>query len=156
MRTFAAIVALCLVALSDIGCGGPSDTIPVACLEGSSAYARALVDAPSEVRLSGGTAISECLVENQKGGDLATVGTAMVTLATKLNAEARANPGGPANLQLGYLIGAGQRGTESTEGIHTDLIRRLSTAARYTPEGPLPTAFLATYRQGYDAGHAHG
>ena len=75
----------------------------------------------------------------------------------ELNAEARAEPGGDANLQLGYLLGAAERGAERTEGIHADLVRRLTVAARYAPAAsPLPPAFLAAYRQGYDAGHARG
>ena len=63
------------------------------------------------------------------------VGQAMVATATKLNAEARAERG-PRKLQLGYLIGAAERGAESTEGIHADLIRRLTVAARYAPRRP--------------------
>ena len=34
----------------------------------------------------------------------------MVEAATKLNAGARANPGGPAAVELGYLIGAASKG----------------------------------------------
>jgi hypothetical protein len=139
------------------GCGEPNDTTPVACLEGTSAYLEALGDAPGAVRVRGETPIGECLVENQKAGDLATVGTAMVAAATKLNAAARAEPGGEANLRLGYLLGAAQRGAESTGGIHAELIRRLSAAARYSPESqPLSPAFLHAYREGFDAGHAGG
>jgi len=109
------------------------------------------------VKLSGETPIGDCLAENQKAGDLSAVGIAMVAAATKLNAEARAQPGGAANLRLGYLLGAAQRGAESTGGIHADLVRRLAAAARYSPAGrPLPTAFLRTYREGFDAGEAHG
>jgi hypothetical protein len=157
VRSRAAILALSLAALAVAGCGGPKDETPVACLEGPGAYSHALTGAPGAVKLDGGTLISECLAENQKGGDLANVGTALVTVATKLNSEARADPGDAANLQLGYLLGAAQRGAESTEGIHTDLIRRLSVAARYSPDNrPLPAIFLRTYRQGYDAGHAAG
>lgn len=156
MRASIAILACIAGALPIVGCGGPSDTTPVACLEGPAAYARALDAAPGEAKLVGETPISACLAENQKGGDLATVGTAMVAVATRLNSAARADPGGAANLRLGYLLGAAQRGAEGTSGIHTDLIRRLSVAARYTPEGPLPAAFLRTYRQGYDAGHTRG
>jgi hypothetical protein len=81
----------------------------------------------------------------------------MLGAATKLNAEARSEPGGDANLQLGYLLGAAQRGAERTEGIHAELIRRLSAAARYSPDSrPLPPAFLPAYRRGYDAGFAGG
>lgn len=139
------------------GCDGPGDETPVACLEGPSAYLTALTGAPGPVALAGETPISACLAENQSGGELATVGTAMVTAATKLNAEGRANPGGPANVQLGYLLGAAQRGADSTEGIHAELIRRLSASARYSPDnGPLPATFLRAYREGFDAGRAGG
>jgi hypothetical protein len=140
-----------------VGCGGPDDSTPVACLEGASAYLRALQDAPGEVELGGTTPISACLAQNQTGGDLATVGAAMLTAATKLNVEARAEPGGPANLQLGYLLGAAQRGADGTEGIHTELIRRLSVAARYSPDSrPLPATFLDAYQRGFDAGRTRG
>ncbi|MFN8163764.1 MAG: hypothetical protein U0R26_08010 [Solirubrobacterales bacterium] len=156
MRATTAIVIACLAALV-VGCGNQSDSTPVACLEGSKTYLNALRAAPGEVRLAGETPISECLAGNQKGGDLATVGEAMVEAATRLNADGRAQPGGAANLQLGYLLGAAQRGAEGTEGIHTDLIRRLTVAARFAPgREPLPPAFLSTYRQGFDAGHDHG
>ncbi len=140
-----------------VGCGGPDDSTPVACLEGAPVYLHALVDAPGEVELGGATPISDCLAQNQTGGDLATVGEAMLTATTKLNVEARAEPGGAANLQLGYLLGAAQRGADGTEGIHTELIRRLSAAARYSPDNqPLPATFLDAYQRGFDAGQAHG
>jgi hypothetical protein len=138
-------------------CGGTSDETPVACLEGADAYLRALERAPGEVRLDGETPISGCLAENQAGGELATVGTAMVAAATKLNAEARAHPGAEANVGLGYLLGAAQRGAEQTEGIHAELIRRLAAAARYSPDDrPLPAKFLSAYQEGFDAGRERG
>jgi hypothetical protein len=59
-------------------------------------------------------------------------------------------------VRLGYLLGAAERGAERTEGIHTDLVRRLTVAARYSPHPPLPTAFLRAYREGFEAGHDHG
>ncbi len=152
-----AISLTCLLAAFAAGCGKQDDSTPVACLEGSGAYVSALATAPGEVKLAGETPISACLAENQQGGDLATVGMALIEAATELNAQARAQPGGPANLQLGYLIGAVDRGAESTEGIHTDLVRRLTVAARYAPgREPLSPTFLATYRDGYDAGRARG
>lgn len=155
MRHLPLAVILGVVAIA--GCGGTSDATPVACLDGSGAYVGALGDAPGEVRLSGEVTISDCLAENQEGGGLATVGTAMVEAATELNAEARANPGGAANLRLGYLLGAAQRGADGTGGIHAELIRRLAAAARYNPGNrPLPPSFLRTYRRGYDAGHEIG
>jgi hypothetical protein len=81
----------------------------------------------------------------------------MLAAATKLNAEAREHPGGEANLQLGYLLGAAQRGADQTDGIHAELIRRLSAAARYSPDNrPLPATFLDAYQRGFDAGEARG
>lgn len=153
------LVALSVIALAAcaIGCGQRDDATPVACLEGSGTYLRALKAAPGEVTLDGETPISGCLVENQKGGELATVGTAMLEAATQLNAEAREDPGGQANLELGYLLGAAQHGAGETEGIHAELIRRLSTAARYSPDNrPLPPTFMRTYLKGFAAGSAHG
>lgn len=157
MRLGPAILALYAIGIVWGGCGGTEDSTPVACLEGAPAYLTALEGAPDEVRLDGEVPISDCLAANQAGGDLAEVGTAMLAAATKLNAEARAQPGGASNLQLGYLLGAAQRGAESSEGIHAELIRRLSAAARYSPDNrPLPQQFLRTYREGFDAGHERG
>jgi hypothetical protein len=146
-----------VLALLAAGCGGNEDSTPVACLEGGGAYLRALAGAPGEVRVGGETPVSECLAENQSGGDLANVGAAMLAAATKLNTEARAGPGGDATLQLGYLIGAAQRGAEGTEGIHAELIRRLTAAARYSPGNrPLSPAFRRAYRRGFESGAAQG
>ncbi len=150
----AALLVACVAAL---GCGNQSDSTPVACLEGAAAYEQALRDAPGEVLLSGETPISDCLAENQKPGDLARVGEATVQVATKLNAEARAQQGGDAAVQLGYLLGAAQRGAEDSEGIHADLVRRLTVAARYAPgREPLSQQFLSAYREGFDAGKTGG
>ncbi|HVD39561.1 MAG TPA: hypothetical protein VNC16_00965 [Solirubrobacterales bacterium] len=147
------IVALALVA----GCGSADNSTPVACLEGAGAYERALASAPDEVLLEGETLISECLTRNQSGGDLSRVGEALLETATALNAEAREDPGGEASLQLGYLLGAVQRGSEEGEGIHADLLRRLVVAARFAPDKqPLPPEFVRAYRDGYAAGQSNG
>lgn len=149
-------IALSLLAVL-AGCGSTDSSTPVACLGGAGPYLQALEDAPGTVRLAGDTPISGCLVENQTGGDIASVGTAMVAAATKLNDEARAEPGGAANVELGYLLGAAQRGADGTDGIHAELIRRLTAAARYSPDNrPLPATFLDAYQRGFDAGHARG
>jgi hypothetical protein len=157
MRLRTAIAFSLVIGLGVGGCGGADEGTPVACLDGAGAYVGALDDAPGAVRLSGEVPISDCLAENQSGGELATVGQAMVLAATRLNSQARAAPGGKANLELGYLLGAVQRGAEGTAGIHAELLRRLAFAARYSPENrPLPPLFLRTYREGFDAGRAGG
>jgi hypothetical protein len=159
LTSLAAFAALAAVGT---GCGQQDDTTPVACLEGSGAYLKALKDVPAakgeeEIRVGGESLISECLAENQKSGDLSRVGEAMIEAATALNAESRAQPESAAPLELGFLLGAAQRGSETSEGIHSDLVRRLTVAARFAPKGePLTKQFLATYGEGFDAGHGEG
>jgi hypothetical protein len=156
MRARTSIAVACPTAVL-VGCGSADDSTPVACLEGASAYERALKAAPDEVLLEGETLISECITRNQSSGDLSRVGEAMLETATALNAEAREDPGGDASLQLGYLLGAVQRGSEESEGIHSDLLRRLVVAARFAPgKQPLPPEFVRAYREGFDAGRAGG
>jgi hypothetical protein len=157
MRFPSPALVLLLVLFAASGCGNSDDSTPIACLEGAGAYERALKAAPDEVLLEGETLISECLTRNQTGGDLSRVGEAMLETATALNAEAREDPGGDAALQLGYLLGAVQRGSEESEGIHSDLLRRLVVAARFAPgKQPLPPEFVRAYRDGFDAGRAGG
>jgi hypothetical protein len=158
MRRWSSLaVVVCLVGVVVAGCGKSDGSTPVACLEGPNAYVAALDGAPGEVKVADETAISDCLTENQDGGDLSTIGIALVEAATKLSAQARAQPGGEANLELGYLVGAVAKGAESTEGIHSELVRRLAVAARTSPDGePLTKEFVATYQRGYDAGHENG
>ncbi len=151
-----AVLVAC-AALAAAGCSSGEDeaasAAPAACLAGSDAYLVALRAAPGEVLLEGETPISDCLTPEQEGGQLATIGKEMIAAATELNGAAQQDPSGPEALQLGYLVGAVERGKE---GIHADLVRRLSTAARYSPEGLLPTEFEGTFGEGYSAGLESG
>jgi hypothetical protein len=153
VRATACLAALAAAALV-AGCSRsePEDT-PVACMEGSEVYVAALQVAPGEVLLEGETPISECLVPEPSGGDLSETGRQMIKAATDLNAAARLNPTGPEAEQLGYLIGAVERGADSA---HADLVLRLNTAARYSPEGLLPASFERTFGRGYNAGLESG
>ncbi|HET7417151.1 MAG TPA: hypothetical protein VFJ61_05975 [Solirubrobacterales bacterium] len=156
MRVAAALLLACL-ALVLVACGNQDDSTPVACLEGALAYEAALRDAPGEVLLNGETPISDCLASNQQAGDLARVGEAMIETATSLSAEAREDDGGQAAEELGYLLGAAQRGAAESEGIHADLIRRLTVSARYAPgKQTLSPAFYRSYKAGYAAGRRQG
>ena len=157
LRRPTVLVTTALIVLLVSGCGEDDEATPVACRDGSDAYVAALGDAPGAVLLSGAVPISDCLTENQEGGLLATVGASMIDAATELNEEGRADPGGDANLEAGYLVGAAQRGAEETSGIHAELIRRLTAAALYSPGGRgLPAAYLTTYREGVAAGRRRG
>ena len=132
------------------GCSSDEEELaPSACLTGSDAYVQALGTAPDVVLLEGEDPISDCLTPDQEGGQLASIGKEMIDAATQLNAAAQEDPTGPEALQLGYLVGAVERGSE---GIHADLVRRLNAAARFSPDGLLPPEFERTFGEGYAAG----
>ncbi len=151
----AAIALMAAAALVLAGCGADgNDEAAPACLATNQGYLRALQRAPGEVLLAGTTPISDCLVPEQDAGQLANIGREMIVAATKLNGEARGDPGGPAAVQLGYLIGAVSRGADS---IHTDLVRRLNSAARFSETGrTLPASFERAFGRGYEAGRRSG
>src|SRR4029077_17940821 len=150
-RTMLALFLVALGAALPAGCGGSSakdERQPVACREGGGGYLNALRAAPGEVLLAGETPISGCLLPAAEEGEVADLGEDALAAATKLNAEARAEPEGPAALQLGSPLGAIARGSERTEGVHSELLRRLTVAARFAPEGePLSPRFLAAYEK---------
>ena len=155
MRRLALPLALC-VTLAACSSGGGEGT-PPACLGSAGDYLRALEAAPDEVRLEGGTAISDCIVSDQDPAELGMVGESVVEAATDLNASARRDPAGHSTVRLGYLVGAVQRGASGTGGIHPDLVRRLDAAARFNEGGrPLPASFERAFGRGYAAGQETG
>jgi hypothetical protein len=147
--------AAALLAVAIAGCGSAAnDEAPAACLTTNEGYLKALQSAPGEVRLAGTTPISACLVPEQEAGQLANIGREMIVTATRLNAEARQDPKGPASVQLGYLLGAVAQGADA---IHTDLVRRLNSAARFSETGgALPAEFERAFGRGYAAGQRSG
>ena len=152
-RAAAASILAALVLIA--GCGSDTnDEAPAACLATNQGYLRALQQAPGDVRLAGSTPISACLVPEQEAGQLANVGQEMIVAATKLNAQAREDPSGAASVQLGYLLGAVAKGADA---IHTDLVRRLNSAARFSETGgTLPAGFERAFGRGYAAGQRSG
>jgi hypothetical protein len=151
------LLGLAAAVLLAAACSEEEEATPAACLSPAGTYLQALRAAPGEVLLDGETPIHECVIPDQDAGELSTVGGSVVEAATRLNGEARADPGGPQAVQLGYLVGAVQQGAEDTSGIHTDLIRRLDTAGRFAPGGEqLPVEFERTFGRGYAAGQESG
>jgi len=148
---------LAALALASCGSDEPPAT-PAACSSPASAYLTALKAAPGEVRLGGTTPISDCLVEEQEPGQIATVGASIIATATELNRRVRRHPEPPAIVQLGYLVGAVQEAEATTGGIHQDLKLRLDSAARYSgPDAkPFSAEFERSYGEGYAAGQASG
>lgn len=146
----------CSAAIFIGACGGDEET-PAACFGDAGVYLTALEAAPRDVRLEGEVPISECLTDDQEGGEIGQVGEPMIAAATRLNAAARRDPDGDATLQLGYLVGAVQEGASTTGGIHRDLVLRLDAAARFQPQGKVtPPAFERTFGTGYAAGQDAG
>jgi hypothetical protein len=121
--------------------------MPGACLD-NGAIPKALVKAPGEVRLAGGTKLSDCLVKTSETADLQEFSITVLNEATKLRAAARESPDGPALVQLGYLRGALERGAD--EGIHDNFLRRLDQELLDVDRG------AAAFRRGETAGLATG
>jgi hypothetical protein len=151
------LIALLIGAIALTGCGSSDpETTPVACLDGADPYLTALEAAPEQVLIDG-EPISACLVRDQPAGQLNEVGSAAVAAATELNEEALKRPRGAAATQLGYLVGAIERGAEDTKGVHADLVRRINAAARFSEDGAVPgAAFERTYGAGYAVGRESG
>jgi hypothetical protein len=140
-----------------IACGSEAEPTPSACLAGEDAYLAALDSAPGEVLLDGSVPIGECLVKAQSAGEINTVGSAMIAAATELNAAARRRPTSEATSRLGYLVGAVEAGAADTAGIHTDLVRRINSAARFSDDAAgLGAPFERTFGAGYAAARDGG
>jgi hypothetical protein len=145
-RAFAALAAL---ALFQTGCSSGTETVPPACMEDTSVFLRALAAAPRPVEVDG-TRISRCFARRSGAGDIEIVGATLIAVADRLSAAVRANPHAHAATELGYLIGASERGAARTEGIHYELLRRLQMDV-----SGLDTR-SAQYRAGESAGRRSG
>jgi hypothetical protein len=100
--------------------------LPAACSAGPEAVLTALRAAPSPVRL-GGTPLSGCLARQSTGGDLQAVGSSFVGAATSLSERTAREPEGRAATELGYLVGAVERGSGGAEaaGTSAEVVRRV-------------------------------
>ena len=141
------LAGLALLALG--GCGKDSDRgLPAACPADSDQVVAALRQAPRPVRVDG-VALSECLTKRSSPEQVQRVGATYVEAAAGLSREARSHPQGQGALRLGYLVGAAHRGASSTEGVHSELIRRLDQELRGAPPSP-------ALRRGERAGRRSG
>jgi len=147
------LAALAAAAVLVAGCGSKGSTdVPVACAGTADSYLNALEAAPGTVRLDGETPISDCFT----GTESPDVGQAVIEAASSLNAQARREPAGAATVSLGYLAGAVHHGTADVPS-EADLVRRVDSAARYTPGGgSLGASFERAFGKGYAAGEATG
>jgi hypothetical protein len=88
--------------------------------------------------------------EASEASELQAAGNGLVTVAGDLADSARGDPGGDAELQLGFLVGAARRGAGEQGGERTELVRRLEQEA-----GALEGDRQA-YRRGTRAGEESG
>ncbi len=153
----ATILLIPVLALSAAACAGEEEiATPTACIEGPAKLEKALESAPQPVRINGRIPISSCLVPSQSNADLMEFGTDAVEVATRLSSEAK-RPGVAgiaAAIRAGYLVGAVERGSEDTEGIHAALVDRIRNAA--TNGVDRSGAAESHYAIGYEAGRELG
>lgn len=127
------------------GCSTTSEAFPAACGDPPEKFLAALSAAPHRVVVDG-TRISACFPRNGSQADVETLGTTLTAVADELSTRVRTDPGSQAMTELGYLMGASERGAARTGGIHYELVRRLS----------LDLAGLDTRSAAYARGHAAG
>src|SRR4051794_32935819 len=139
---------LVLFGLSLAACGS-DPPLPAACSDEPAKVRAALRAAPSTVRLEG-TRLSACVHEASGADELQAVGAAFVTTAGGLADSARRDPGGQAELSLGYLVGAARRGARPQGGERTELVRRLEQ------EAAVLSGSRTAYRRGVEAGERSG
>ena len=140
-----------LLALALGACGGTAP-LPQSCLEARDGdVLRALRHAPGDVALHDGTPISTCVARAIGDVDLQVVGVALTVAADRL--AQRVAGSDRAAFQLGFLMGATERGAARTTGVQSELSSRVRQAAGL--EGGPPARHAALLR-GRAAGRRGG
>jgi hypothetical protein len=122
------LVLLCVLATLALAACGADPPLPRSCLAaGAGDVLAALHDAPRGVALHDGTRLSTCVARARGDADLQAVGAALTTAADRL--AGRLARSGAAAFQLGYLIGAVERGAAHTGGVGSQLTSRMREAA---------------------------
>jgi hypothetical protein len=114
------LVGVCAAA----GCASSHHDPPsLACIQSPGDVRTALRRAPGEVTLADGTRLSQCVGSARGAADLQNVGGTFTSAAVPLEASAPRNP--RAALELGYLVGAVERGATETAGLQDELVNRM-------------------------------
>ena len=118
MKALIAVFAVLALA----GCGREQEgVVPEACTSPPAELASALGAAPGPVRVDG-VPLSHCLVRNASVGDVQAVGSTFLAAAQTLDRERDA-------VALGYLVGALRRGGQASQGIYSEMVRRVESEA---------------------------
>jgi hypothetical protein len=146
------------LALAFGACTKDAPPLPRACIDtDQDGYERALAGAPGAVVLPGGTLISTCVRRVRSDADLQNLGAVVHRVAEGLATRARARHGdgsARAAVQLGFLSAAVSRGAARSNGISSELARRVETTGTGVRERS-PTAARAL-DEGLAAGAEHG
>ena len=130
---------VCMLAL--LGLSGCGERTPPsqACIQAQPAdVLQALRRAPAQVTLADGTPLSQCVRRTIDDARLQALGTALTTAADTL--AQRMSTSDAAAFQLGFLIGATDRGAAQAAGLQADLADRIAGAA--PPDGGPRRALL--------------
>lgn len=149
-RSRALALACIGAALSAAACGKEEFSLAPVCTDQDS-VTWALARAPRPVTLDGSVKLSRCVDQARSDGDLQSVGMAFGNVARDLASRARQSD--RAATSLGYLVGAAHKGSEHSNGIHSELVRRLEQSM--SVEGPPPER-RAAYAEGLAAGSQTG
>ena len=129
MRRTGVVCMLALLGLS--GCGGRTPPAE-ACIQAQPAdVLQALRRAPHHVALPDGTPLSQCVRRTIDDSRLQALGATLTAAADTLARRMRTSDA--AAFQLGFLIGATDRGTGQAAGLQDDLANRIAGAA--PPDG---------------------
>ena len=144
---------LLLAVLAIAGCG-KADPAPLGagCADREQ-LTGALAKAPGPVMLASGTTISACVSSARTDSDLMTLGYSITAVADGLAEQARGGDRAAA-LQLGFLVGAADRGARNSQGIQSELAYRLESAARRIESAG--STVQAAFEQGRRDGRARG
>jgi hypothetical protein len=144
-----AVCALALLA----GCGSEPAALDPTCLASPEVYLEALEAAPGTVRIASGTSIADCASAARSDGQLQEAGLLMVQAADRLALQAEEGDAVAAG-RLGYLAGAVEKGAARTQGIQTELARRVVRAGAVLAQAPAEVE--RAYLEGLDAGRRTG
>lgn len=130
---------VCMLALLALpGCGGRTPPAE-ACIQAQPAdVLQALGGAPDHVALADGTPLSQCVRRTIDDGRLQALGATLTAAADALALQMRTSDA--AAFQLGFLIGATDRGAAQAAGLQGDLANRIAGAA--PPDGGPRRAML--------------
>jgi hypothetical protein len=155
LRRLAAWLCVPAAAAALAACGAadePGSGPAAACLRETDVLA-ALRAAPRPVTLPDGTRLSACVRETTTDAGLQNLGLVLTAVSDRLADDALAGRRGAAD-ELGYLVGAADAGSSSSQGIQLELARRIEGSARRI-DGTSP-AIDAALRRGLAAGRETG